>query len=175
MPDFLKIENVLSEMDLKEDMIGAEFGCGSADFAVALSRKLKKGKVYALDIQEEKLSALKTKLSFQKIENVYTILCDLESKRGSTLVNNLLDMVLIPNILFQAENRHAIIEEAKRILKPGGEILVIDWLKETPFNKGQKLVSPEEAKKIAEELGLTLKKEFAAGDYHYALIFNKSI
>ena len=184
MPDFLNVGNILQELDLKEDMIGAEFGCGSANFAIILAKKLKKGKVYALDIQEEKLSALNGKLAKEKIDNVYTILCDLEAKNGSTLVNNYLDLVLIPNVLFQAENKHAIIEEAKRILKPGGQILIIDWLpasaqgfgmakKSSSFSPKEGLANPLEVKKIAKDLGLILKKEFATGDYHYALIFIK--
>lgn len=173
MADFLNIDNILNELDLKEDMIGAEFGCGSAIFTIALSKKLKKGKVYALDIQEEKLSALKGKLSLQNINNVYTILCDLEAPKGSSLVNNMLDVVLIPNVLFQAENKYAIIEEAKRVLKPGGYILIIDWLKFNSFEHKQNLINPDEVKKIAETLGLKMKKELIAGDYHYALLFTK--
>lgn len=171
--DFLKVDDILNELSLKEDMLAAEFGCGSAAFAIALARKLPKGRIYALDIQEEKLSALKGKVSVEKINNVYTILCDLETNNGSTLQNNSLDIVLIPNVLFQSENRHAIIKEAKRILKSDGQLLIIDWLTQSPFNPKEALVSPDEVKKIAETLGFSLKKEFAAGDYHYALLFTK--
>lgn len=173
MPDFLKVEDVLNEIELKEDMLGAEFGCGSAIFTIILARRLNKGRVYALDIQEEKLSALKGKLSVQKINNVHTILCDLEANKGSTLRDNYLDIVLIPNILFQSEDRYGIINEANRILKTGGQLLIIDWLKAGSFGPRGNLVSPDEVKKIAETLGLSLKKEFATGDYHYALLFVK--
>jgi len=171
--DFIKIDEVINELNLNEDMFGAEFGCGSANFAITLAKKLKRGKVYALDIQEEKLSALNGKLAIEKIDNVYTILCDLEAKNGSTLVNNYLDVVLIPNVLFQAENKHAIIEEAKRILKPGGQILIIDWLKSGFLGHKGKIINPDEVKKIGKDLGLILKKEFATGDYHYGLLFTK--
>jgi len=173
MADFLKIDEVLNNLDLKENMLGAEFGCGSAVFAIALAKKLNKGRIYGLDIQEEKLSALKGKMSAEKINNIHTILCDLESDRGSTLNDNFLDVVLIPNVLFQADDKYAIIKEAKRVLKSGGQLLVIDWLKHSPFNLKETLISPEEVKKIAGTLGLSLKKEFAAGDYHYALLFIK--
>ncbi len=173
MADFLKVGEILNQLDLKESMLAAEFGCGSAMFAIALAKKLKRGVVYALDIQEEKLSALKGKLSIEKINNVKTILCDLEANKGSTLKDNSLDVVLIPNVLFQSENKAAIMKEAKRVLKPAGELLVIDWLKKTHFNQKENLVSPDEVKKIAEIIGFSLKKEFAAGDYHYALLFLK--
>ncbi len=173
MSDFLKVDEILNELDLKEDMSGAEFGCGSALFAVALAKKLNKGRVYALDIQEEKLSALKGKLSIEKINNVQTILCDLEADKGSTLRDNYLDIVLIPNILFQSEDRYGIISEAKRVLKSSGQLLIIDWLKSGSFGPREGLVKPEEVKKIAETLDLSFKKEFAVGDYYYALLFTK--
>lgn len=173
MADFLKVNEVLNELNLKESMLGAEFGCGSAMFAVALAKKLKGGKVYALDIQEEKLSALKGKLSLEKIDNVETILCDLEADKGSTLKANSLDVVLIPNVLFQSSNKIAIMKEAKRTLKLSGQLLVIDWLK-GKFGPGPKnMVSPDEIKKMAKPLGFDLKKEFSAGDFHYALLFLK--
>ena len=173
MPDFLKVDEVLSNLNLTEGMMACEFGCGSAVFTISLAKKLSKGRVYALDVQEEKLSALKGKLSIEKINNVFTILCDLETPKGSTLQDNSLDMVLIPNMLFQAENKYAIIQEGKRILKSGGQLLIIDWLKKVAFGPKDNMVSPNEIKKIADDLELTFKKEFAAGDYHYALLFTK--
>jgi len=173
MPDFLKVDEVLSNLNLKENMQACEFGCGSAVFTILLAKKLNKGRVYALDVQEEKLSALRGKLALEKINNVFTILCDLEAPRGSTLQDNSLDIVLIPNMLFQAGNKYAIIKEGKRILKSGGSLLVIDWLKKVPFGPKDNMISPDEVKKIADGLELSLKKEFAAGDYHYALLFVK--
>lgn len=173
MAEFFKIEEVLSYLSLKESMLAAEFGCGSAAFTVALARKLSKGRVYALDIQEEKLSALQGAIRKQNLSNVFTVLCDLEAKNGSTLQADSLDIVLIPNVLFQAENKHAIIEEAKRVLKPGGELLVIDWSKAGAFSPKEGMIHSDEVKKIADTLGVSFKKEFAAGDYHYALLFTK--
>lgn len=172
MADFLNVNEVLSNIDLKEDMTVAEFGCGSGHFIIALAKKLREGKVYAMDVQEEMLSALKGKIASEKIGNVSTILCNLESPNGSTLPDSCLDAVLIPNVLFQADDKYAIIKEGHRILKKGGELVIIDWLKPVPFGP-EILVKPEEVKEIAQGLGLALKKEFAAGDYHYGLLFVK--
>lgn len=173
MADFLKVDEILNHLDLKDDAIVAEFGCGSADFTLALAKKVSKGKVYALDIQEEKLSALKGKIALEKLNNISMILCDLEAPSGSTLTSNHLNIVLIPNVLFQAENKYAIIQEAVRILKPQGTLLVIDWMRNAPFGPKEGAVNPNEVKKIASDLGLSLKREFASGDYHYALLFVK--
>ena len=170
---FLNINEALHHLDLEESMVAAEFGCGTADFALAMAKILNKGRVYALDIQEEKLQMVKNKMLLQKISHIETILCDLEKTGGSGLKNSSLDAVLIPNILFQTEDRYAIMKEAERTLKPGGQILVIDRLKPALRNLGENLVTPEEVKKIGRGLGFWMKKEFAAGDYHYALLFIK--
>jgi|SRR3989344_5460984 len=171
--EFLSVEDVLMNLEMKDSMLAAEFGCGSAAFATSLAKKLRRGRVYALDIQEAKLSALKSRLEVEKIGNVTTILCDLEKPKGSTLKDGIIDMVLIPNVLFQSENKGDIINEAKRVLRIGGQLLIIDWAKKTPFSPKSGVPSPEEIKSIAEGLGLSLKKEFMAGDYHYGLLFIK--
>jgi len=173
MPDFLKVEEILRELNLKEDMMAAEFGCGSAAFALAIARKLSKGRVYAIDIQEEKLSALKGRLALEKINNVFTVMADLEADKGSTLQNNSLDLVLVPNVLFQAEDKGAIIKEAKRVLKDGGELLVIDWLKAGSLHSPKDIVGIDDVKRMAESMSFSFKKEFQTGDYHYALLFIK--
>lgn len=166
-------EKILKELDLKEDMMAAEFGCGSGAFTILLAKKLKNGKVYGLDIQEEKLSVLKNRASLEGLGNIETILCDLEKPKGTSLQANYLDLVLIPNVLFQAEKKRAIIEEAKRVLKPAGQLLIIDWIKSAPIGPKEGTVTPEEVKKMAKDIGLNLKKEFAAGAFNYALLFTK--
>lgn len=173
MAELLKVEDILSHLDIKRDSIGAEFGCGSAAFALALARKADRGRVYALDVQKEKLDALKGRMAVEKVHNILLVLADLEAPNGSTLKDNALDVVLIPNVLFQAENKYGIISEGKRILQPGGQLLVIDWLKQGPFSPKEGLVTPEDVKRLAEQAGLSLKNGFAVGEYHYALLFTK--
>ncbi len=173
MKTFLNPEDFFKKLTLKEDMLACEFGCGSGIFAISLAKRLKKGKVYGLDIQEEKLSVLKSRAILENLLNIETIVCDLEKPKGSTLQNDFLDLVLIPNVLFQAEEKGAIIEEAKRILKPGGQLLILDWTKEAPFGPEEGRITVTQVKKIAEKLNLKLKKEFSAGAYHYGLVFTK--
>ena len=139
-----------------------------------MAKKLKKGRVYAMDVQEEKLSALQGRSKIEKIHNIRTVLCDLEEVGASKIPDNFLDVVLIPNVLFQAENKDGMIEEAVRILKPNGQLLIIDWLASKPFSPKEGSITPDEVKEMADSLDLSFKKEFAVGDYHYALLFTKS-
>lgn len=173
MEGFLNPNEVLKQLKLKKDMLAADFGCGAGGWAIPLAKILEKGKVFVFDIQEEMLSGLISKAKLENIQNIVTKRCNLEEPKSTGFEDSALDLVLIPNLLFQIENRKAIIEEAKRILKKSGEILVLDWTPGAHLGPKESRVSEEEVKKIAKELGLKLKKEFRAGSYHYGLIFKK--
>ena len=105
MEGFLKPEEILKNLDLKEEMTAADFGSGSGGWVIPLAKILKEGKVYAIDILEEPLSALKGKAGISNISNIITIRADLERDNGSTLKDDSLDLVLITNLLFQAEEK----------------------------------------------------------------------
>ena len=75
--------------------------------------------------------------------------------------------------MFEIDDKEAVFKEAKRALKPGGKILVVEWTPEASLGPKNGRVSKEEVKEIALELGFKLEKEFKAGDYHYGLIFVK--
>ena len=173
MVGFLNPEEILDQLELKADMVAAEFGCGSGGFTIPLAKKLDEGLVYGLDIQNAPLSALKSRSLLENIVNIRIIRCNLEKPRGSTLTDSSLNLVLIPNVLFQAENKNAIISEAKRVLKKEGKLVVIDWLPKATQGPVEGRTSTEEVKKIAEGLGFKLKKEFEAGKYHFGIVFEK--
>ncbi len=174
MVGFLNPEEILDQLELKTDMVAAEFGCGSGGFTIPLAKRLDEGLVYGLDIQGAPLSALKSRSLLENIVNIRIIRCNLEKSRGSTLTDSSLDLVLIPNVLFQAENKNAIISEAKRVLKKEGKLVAIDWLPKATQGPTEGRISPEEVKEIAKGHNFKLKKEFEAGKYHFGLVFIKS-
>jgi ubiquinone/menaquinone biosynthesis C-methylase UbiE len=172
--DFLNPEQVLNQIELGSNMTAADFGCGSGGWAIPLAQKLKTGKVYAIDIQEEALSALRTKIEMAKINNIKLIKADLEQGLGSSIQNSLLDLVLATNLLFQATHKEKIIDEAKRVLRQGGRLLVVDWKAEAPLGPKEGRIGPLEVKELAKNADFALDKEIEAGSYHYGLIFLKN-
>ena len=173
MEDFLNPEAILKKLELHKDLVAADFGSGSGGWALPLAKKLEDGKVYAIDILSEPLSALRSKAKLEKISNIETILSNVESPQGSTLPAISVDLVLITNLLFQVQKKERIFEEAKKILKADGQMLVVDWKKDAPFGPLENRITKEEAKQLAEKSGFKLKKEFEAGKYHYGLVFQR--
>ena len=121
MEGFINPKEILTNLDLKKWFSAADFGSGSGGWAIPLAKILTDGKVYAIDILEEPLSALKNKSGVEGIVNIETIRSDIESKNGSTLKDNYLDLVLITNLLFQVEDKKLVLAESKRVLKKGGK------------------------------------------------------
>lgn len=173
MEGFLNPEEVLNQLDLREDMVVADFGCGSGGWVIPLAKRLKTGRIYAIDILEEPLSALKSKIQIEKISNIEIILSDVESKNGSTLNHESCDLVLMTNLFFELEDKKSVLEEGKRVLKEGGKILVVDWKKDAPLGPKERGVSAEDIKKIAKDIDLKIEREFEAGSFHWGLILVK--
>ncbi len=174
MNSFLNPEQVLQKLDIKQNMLVAEFGCGSGKFAFVLARFLEEGNVFAIDIQQGPLSVLRATAKRQGIFNIRTICSDLERKNGSTLSLATLDLVLIPNLLFQVQDKQAIINEANRVLKQNGMLVIIDWDPDASLGpEKERKVSVKQIKEMAKQTGLSFEKTIDAGAFHYCLLFNK--
>ena len=170
--DFLDPKQILLDhMNPQPGMVAADFGCGSGGWSIPLSAMLEGGKVYAIDIQEEPLSALRSKIASSRIFNIEIVKMDVE-KTILRLMDNSIDLVLISNVLFQSKEKKHIVEQAKRIIKPQGKILIIDWEKDAPTGPEVR-VSAEDVRGIADGLGLDLVETFKAGGFHYGLVFTK--
>lgn len=167
---FLNPSKVLKELNLKKDLVAADFGCGSGGWVLPLAQILEDGKVYAIDILEEPLSALRSKMKTFKISNIDPVKADVE--KSSKLFDNSCNLVLITNLLFEADNINGVLEEAKRVLKDNGQLLIVDWLDDSNLGP-EKKISAKDVQKSAGNLGFKLKKEFKAGIYHWALILVK--
>lgn len=170
MGEFLNPEKVLKEIPLKDNMVAADFGSGSGGWAIPLAKILKKGKVFAIDILEEPLSALRGKAQLEKIYNISTLRADVE--KGTSLNSESCDLVLMTNLLFQVDDVEKVFREGKRVLKKGGKILIVDW-KENAEVGPKRRISPAKIKEIGEKSGLKIEKEFEAGIYHYGILFSK--
>lgn len=171
MNGFLNPQQVLKQLKLRKDMTAVDFGCGSGSWVLLLAKRLEDGKVIAIDILEEPLSALQGKAKAQNLENIETVLADIE--KSSKLEDEIADLVLMTDLLFEVDDVEAVLEEGKRVLKKGGKILIVDWKKDVALGPQEGRVLPSEIKKLAQSLDLKLAEEFEAGTYHFALVFEK--
>lgn len=171
MEGFLNPQNILSELNMQKSMVAADFGCGSGGWSIPLAQILSEGKVFSVDILEGPISALTSKAKLANILNIQTQVADVT--KGTKIIPNSCDLVLMTNLLFQCADKKVVLEEGKRVLKQSGKILLVDWKKSANFGPRERAVSQEDIKKIAGELSLNIEKEFEASPYHYGLILVK--
>jgi ubiquinone/menaquinone biosynthesis C-methylase UbiE len=172
---FLEPTRVINEVAVIEPgQVVADFGSGSGYFALALARRVgDTGRVYAVDIMEEPLQVVRNQAQVLGIGNIETIRANLETDKGSTLRGGSVDVVWMANVLFQSPQKEKIIQEASRVLKKAGKLVVIDWIPKLPVGPRGLRVSPQEVRQIAEKLDLEELKSFDAGAYHWGLVFVK--
>ncbi len=171
---FLQPEEIIKQLNIKKGMQVADFGCGAGYFALPLAKAVGEGLVYAFDVLEQALESVRSRAKLQGLFNIETRRCNLEIKGGSGLSDNSLDFVLLANVLFQSPQKIDIIKEAKRVLKKGGEMVIIDWQAGQPMGPPKDLVvSVDLIKKMAQAEDLEFEKEIPVDKYHWGIVFRK--
>ncbi len=171
------LDFILRKLTLEEKQVVAELGCGNFGFFVwPLARQVgRNGVVYAVDILKSALEEIKTQANKDNLPQVKTIWSNLEIFKATNIETSSVDAALLVNVLHQSKERTAIIREAVRLLKRGGQLLIIEWKNEDlPFGPAlENRVKIEPLKAALPRLGLDIKEEFEAGPYHYGLILTK--
>ena len=173
---FINPKKILENIGLAAGMFVADFGCGHGYFALPAAKIAgEQGKIFAVDVLAEALEAVKSQAQLQGALNIEVMRGDLEVTGGSKIGTEAVDMVLLHNVLFQSQKKMEILREAKRVLKAGGRLELIEWRPEKNTfgpKEGWRLAVPE-AKKLAGDEGFNFEREFDAGEYHFGLIFVK--
>lgn len=178
MNTFSDPRKIIDQLDIIGGMHIADLGAGSGSYTMALGEKLKgtsNGKIFAVDVQKELLNRIHQQAEENNLSSIHIIWGDIEIENGSRLRHDSIDMVIIANTLFQVEKKVVLINEARRILKPGGKLVIIDWA-ESFGNIGPKpseVLSEETAKLLCEEQGFSFDKTIDAGNHHYGFITRK--
>ncbi|MBT3690510.1 methyltransferase domain-containing protein [bacterium] len=166
-----------NELEILPKTLVGDLGCGSMGFFTLQAAKLvgDQGKVYAVDILKDVLSAVEGRARQEGLYNIRTVWSNLETVGATNIKEGILDYTLYVNTLFQSKKNKEMLEEAYRLLKEGGKLLVVDWktatgpIGPTPDTK----ISSDQVNQKAISLGFRLEKEFDAGENHYGLILVK--
>jgi ubiquinone/menaquinone biosynthesis C-methylase UbiE len=165
--------NVL-QLGIHDGMKIADLGAGSGHYAIAAAAAVgDTGRVYAVDVQEDLLTHLRDSALRSGRANVETVWGDFEKLGGTRLKDHSMDAAILSNVLFQVADHQGALAEIRRIVAPGGKVLVIDWA----GSYGH--VGPHPSHVVpegrAEELfigaGFHKAKSLRAGPHHYGIVF----
>ncbi len=118
---------ILKKLPMKPENHIAEIGCGTGFFTVPLAKHLTKGKLIAMDIQPQMLEMAKARAAEAGVTNVeFAASQEFEFPAPKSSI----DGAFIALVLHESEDRAMFLNKVKEILKPGGWVAIIEWVKE---------------------------------------------
>ena len=169
--DYQKPHDVMMALEIHDGERIADIGAGSGYFTLRFARHVgASGLVYAVDISPDMILHLNQQIRQAGLDNVRTILSQADDP---LLADASVDRVFICNTWHHIAGHAQYIAVLRKALKPGGQIVIID------FQKGNIPVGPPPEMKVDradvvrefEHEGFRLLKEPTVLPYQYFLIF----
>ncbi len=141
----------------------ADIGCHEGYLSIHLAKKVSKtGRVYAVDIREDRLQKLRASAHERNLDNVITILGDTDNPK---LPEGELDAIFIFDTYHEMDAYKEILRHVKRALKPGGQLMVLEKLKDWVRGKSRERqvsshsLGPEYVREELKQAGFTIISE----------------
>jgi len=171
-------EEFLKEIGVKQGQTVLDFGCGDGHYAIPAAKLVgDRGKVYAVDRDEQTLRGLLGKIEDKNIKNIEVI----KNESKTSLDNNLVDFIVCFDVLHYVKERKILYYEFKRVLKQKGILSVYPkhHANDYPLMEFAHMELADIIKEV-EEAGFFLKEKFSKklihDDYYnqgYILNFKK--
>jgi ubiquinone/menaquinone biosynthesis C-methylase UbiE len=166
-----KPDEVIAALNLKAGEVLADIGAGSGYFAFRFARKVgDSGRIYAVDINPDMILYMNRHIRDLRIKNVVTVL---SAPDDPLLADASINRFFVCNTWHHVENRPSYIALMKKMLKPGGQIVVVDYLKkELPVGPPPSMkMAREDVISEMEANGFRPAQEHTFLPYQYFLIF----
>ena len=162
----------ISKLPINENSKVADVGAGSGFYTFRIANRVPKGKVYAVDIQQEALNYINNKAEKQKVDNVITVL---GTEKSPNLPENTLDLVIMVDVYHELAFPKEMLENIKKSLNPTGKLLLIEYRGEDPKVAIKPLhkMTVKQVKKELEANGFKLTTNGQYLNIQHFLLFEK--
>ncbi len=123
------ILKVLKAFPVSDSSVVADIGAGTGYYSFKIAPLVKKGKVFAVDIQDEMLAYLNTNIKSNGIKNV-TVLKG--GGQNPNLPDNSIDLAFMVDVYHELEFPYQMLQNLRKALRPGGRILLLEYKGEDP-------------------------------------------
>lgn len=164
--EWMKVSYIFEMAGVEEGNVVADIGCHQGYLSVRLAKYIgETGKVFSVDVREDRLNKLNDIATERGLRNIHTILGDYDDpklKQGS------LDVAFIIDAYHEMKDYRQILLNVKKALKPDGRILVLEKLKRKMIGKSREeqilshTISPQYVQNELTEAGFlvtTLEKD----------------
>ena len=116
-------------MEVDPDDVIADIGSGSGYFTLRMAPRVPEGRAIGVDIQPEMNAILLENARKQGIENVETILGEIDDVK---IPDNTVDVVLLVDAYHEFSNPWEMKRSMLKALKPGGRVVLVEYREEDP-------------------------------------------
>ncbi len=157
---------------VKPDEVFADIGAGTGYYSFRLAALVPKGKVYAVDIQQEMLDLMKEAAKKNGVTNVEPVLGTIEDPK---LPENSVDYALLVDAYHEFDHPREMTLGIFKALKPGGKIIQLEFRAEDPNVPIKPLhkMSEAQAKREMQASGLRHVETIEDLPWQHVLIFEK--
>ncbi len=120
---------LLDNLPLEADDVVADIGAGTGYFSLPIARRVLKGRVLAVDIQQEMLDIVASQAKSAGIANVEPLLA---TETDPRLPPGAVDLVLMVDAYHEFSYPLEVMTGIVRGLKPGGRVVLIEYRGEDP-------------------------------------------
>lgn len=176
-PERLETQNpshIFNAIGLSQDMVFADIGAGPGYFTLPAAAWVGPGGlVYALDIEPEMLQRLEQRLETNEVDNVR---CLNSQESALPLPDDSVDRALLANVLHEAIEPVKLLQEVRRILRPGGKVAIVEWhpgsLQSGP--PAEDRLAVKQVKALLKQAGFAGVTEFEVGPTHYGVLADEA-
>jgi ubiquinone/menaquinone biosynthesis C-methylase UbiE len=119
----------IKKLPIDEASVVADIGAGSGFYTFRIAKRVPKGKVYAVEIQDSAIKYLKERSEELGFDNVITVK---GSEKSPQLPENSIDLAIMVDVYHELLYPYEVLQEIKKSLKPGGKLLLIEYRGEDP-------------------------------------------
>ncbi len=119
----------LAKIPLQPNFVVADIGAGTGYYSFRIAAKVPLGKVFAVDIQNEMINELLKKKARLKDSVVEVVKSTAQSPN---LPVNSTDIVIMVDVYHELEFPREMLQALRKVLKPSGKILLIEYRGEDP-------------------------------------------
>ena len=163
---------LIAGLRLSEDFVVADIGAGTGYFTFPVAQRVPRGKVFAVDIQPEMLARLARRKGLENVANVETVLGEEDDPK---LPDNEIDLAFIVDAYHEFSFPREMGERLKESLKPGGQLVLVEYRAEDPRVPIKRLhkMSEVQVKQEMAAIGLDWVRTESYLPQQHVLIFQK--
>lgn len=121
---------LLKLLKIKPGMTITDLGAGSGYLTFPMAQMVgPKGKVFAVDIQQEMLDIIETRMKERNIRNIKTVMGTITDPK---LPPNSTDLILMVDVYHEFDHPYEMTVGMVRALKPGGRLVFVEYRAEDP-------------------------------------------